>query len=433
LATYTNITRLGTGAFGDVWSVKREADGRIFAKKTLKTTATKGEVKRFTKEVRLLSKMDHPNVVKVHSSRLTSPPFYFMMPLYEHSLEAILNDVIGNEARIVPIFTAILDAMEYSHGEGILHRDLKPGNVLMNSDHDLVVSDFGLGRDTKSGSERETETGMRGGTRCYWPPEQQVDFKKATVQSDIYTLGRMLYELFTEPLQSDLQDLGQLPGHISFIVKKCTQMKPKDRFVSVSDLKETWLQAIDEGGDVSPEDEVNELVAELVAATEVPEDTVQKLLHLLENGIADSDLIHNAIMRLPVNVLKMMYDLDDSATQRLIAQFVNHATSQEWGFSYTDKIGNQCVRLYKAIKDYQIRADLTYCVVQVGVRHSRWQLLKQGEELLVASKLPGESLALVARLKNAEQFVIKWINENCPLRKLSKTIRDFVAGRKGKL
>ncbi len=429
MATYTNITRLGVGGFGEVWKVKRTGDGKVFAKKSLKTSASKGAVTRFGKEVRLLSKMDHPNVVKVVGSRLGATPYFFIMPLYEHSLASVIEDVIGEASRIVPIFSAILDAMEYAHGEGILHRDLKPGNVLMNSYHDVVVSDFGLGRDVNSDSERATKTGMMGGTECYWPPEQRVDFKKATVQSDIFTLGRMLYELYSEPLRSDAQDLSTVPGHIAFIIHKCTQKKPKDRFPSVSDLKETWLQALDEGGDVSTEDEVNEAVAELVAATDIPVETVRKLMLLLEANLADSDLIHDAIMRLPAKGVKAMYKMDESATRRIIARFVDHATSQGWGFSYTDKIGNQCVRLYNAIEDFQVRADLTYCVVQVGVSHSRWQLLGQGEQLMIAKKLEGESLALIERLKKASPSVIKWIKETCPASKLNRTIRTFLAGK----
>jgi serine/threonine protein kinase len=133
--------------------------------------------------------------------------------------------------------SAILDGVEYAHAQGVLHRDLNPRNVLMNSDSDVIISDFGLGRVVDSESTRRTQSGFGMGTMLYMAPEQMDDAKYADQRADIYSLGRMIYEMYTGPLKSLHQDVSRLPPGIAHIVTRSTQPNAELRFQILSDLK----------------------------------------------------------------------------------------------------------------------------------------------------------------------------------------------------
>jgi eukaryotic-like serine/threonine-protein kinase len=244
LAKYIDEDLLGTGGFGEVWRCVRDSDGQRFAKKMLAADVGEDAIERFLREVRILSKLDHPNVVKVIAKHLTDPPYWYVMPLYSGSMETALPSIRGDESRARSVFTAILDAIEYAHGEGVIHRDLKCANVLMNAESDVAVSDFGLGRMIDATSTRQTVTGWGLGTALYMAPEQFADAKRADERSDIYSLGRMLYELYAEPLSLTPPDLTLLRPALATIVARCTQRDPKLRYESVTELKRAWAGAL---------------------------------------------------------------------------------------------------------------------------------------------------------------------------------------------
>src|SRR5262249_16878416 len=164
----------------------REEDGNVFAKKKLLPGVDPVGIRRFQHEVRLLARLDHPNIVKVMAFQLQTPPYWYVMPRYDHTLHQEIPSLVGDTSRIIPIFTSVLAGIEYAHGEGVIHRDLKPGNVLMNEDDDLVITDFGLGRALHPEISRNTITGFGMGTFLYMAPEQMTDAKNADRRADIY-------------------------------------------------------------------------------------------------------------------------------------------------------------------------------------------------------------------------------------------------------
>ena len=236
MARYRDIREIGSGGFGTVYACRCDADGKTYAKKKLDKSADEESIKRFAREVRILSALDHPNIVRVLGKKLRLPPFFYVMPLYKRSLRAELSSLVGDTARIDTIFAQVLDAVNYAHSEGIIHRDLKPENVLLNDDTDLVVTDFGLGRIVDSDSTRQTMTGDFVGTPWYTAPEQMLDTKKADERSDIFSLGRMLYELYTGPMTSSVQNTSALPPSIALIIDRCTQDNPDKRFQRADDF-----------------------------------------------------------------------------------------------------------------------------------------------------------------------------------------------------
>src|SRR5215472_14235811 len=118
MSNYVDGKRLGQGGFGVVCECVREADGQMFAKKIL-TDDTPEIVRRFQREVRMLSALDHPRIVKVVEHSLSQEPLWYVMPLYTHSLRDIINDVQNDHVRANRIFAAILEGVEYAHKQGV--------------------------------------------------------------------------------------------------------------------------------------------------------------------------------------------------------------------------------------------------------------------------------------------------------------------------
>jgi len=138
MGTYKDRGKLGSGGFGEVHQTIRVEDGKLFARKILVDRTQEGLV-RFQREVRMLSKLNHPRIIEVVEIHLSDKPPWYIMPLYHRSLRDEFPAIVGDEGRIGAILTAIFEGIEYAHSQGIIHRDLKPENVLLNSDEQVVT------------------------------------------------------------------------------------------------------------------------------------------------------------------------------------------------------------------------------------------------------------------------------------------------------
>ena len=404
MATYLNMNKIGSGGFGTVWKCKRKDDGRIFAKKSLDDGSDEDAVRRFKREVRIISQLDHPNIVKVIWKRLSEEPYFYIMPLFRASLREQIPQIVGDTDRIRKIFTAVLDAVEYAHGQGIIHRDLKPENVLLNSDEDVVVSDFGLGRDFDAESTRQTQTGFGLGTPLYMAPEQFSDAKNCSSASDIYACGRILLELYSGILTLGGQDFTNLPPEIEVIVRRCCEPEPSRRFLTVTDLKIAYQSIYDASVLSEQLSALDSVITRLSAVDECSEDDAKVLYEGLLARIADGDLIQNAVMSVTPKAFSVIERLDVEAARSIIKRFVEVMTGQGWPFSFTDKIGSKCRELFDVMSDFEVKADLIYCACEVGASHNRWHVMEIAADLLARRKEAGEVIPLKERLDRIPQY-----------------------------
>src|SRR5262249_2726933 len=140
-------------------------------------------------------------------------------------------------------------------------------NVLMNNDDDVVVTDFGLGRALDSDSTRHTITGFGMGTLLYMAPEQMSNAKNADQTSDIYSLGRILLEMFKGRLQSTATDTSSLDAGIAHLIEKCTLTDRQRRYQSVTELKQDFLSVMGVAPALSPYEEITSLIKTLIVMT----------------------------------------------------------------------------------------------------------------------------------------------------------------------
>ena len=352
MAHYKNNRKLGSGGFGEVWACVRQEDGQRFANKKL-LAGDPEAVKRFQREVRILSELDHPRIVKVVGKHLTAPPYWYVMPLYGRSLRDCFPDIVGDETRIAVIFGAVLDGMQYAHEEGIIHRDLKPENILLNDDHDVVITDFGLGRALDAKTTRATYTGEFLGTPWYMAPEQFVDAKSVDHRSDIFSLGRILYELYTNDPPNAPQDTSQLPPGIAVIVERSTKKDPDRRFQTVAEIRTAFESLFQARSENDTRGRIEEIVGLVAAHGWLDSDDAEELTQLISQVHEDADLVHEVCVKLPRQAFEALWEINQTVTRLMVRVFAEHVTSQGWGFSYVDVIGNACVNLYEAIPDHQ--------------------------------------------------------------------------------
>jgi serine/threonine-protein kinase len=230
---------------------------------------------RFQREIHVAARLQHPHILTVLDSGETAGQLWFTMPYVEgESLRARLDrESQLPVAEAVRIASEAADALDYAHHQGVVHRDIKPDNILLSQGHALVA-DFGIARAlAKGGEERLTATGSSVGTAAYMSPEQAAGEREVDARSDIYSLAIVLYEMlagvtpfdaatpqamiarrFTETPALLRTHRDTVPEHVERAVAGALARTPADRFVSARAFAPTRDPLAEEGG--SGEDDV---------------------------------------------------------------------------------------------------------------------------------------------------------------------------------
>ena len=193
---YRLVRMIGSGGMGTVWEAEDQTLGRPVAVKVLSESLTAGEraVRRFEREARAAARLSGPHIAAVYDFGRSEGRPYIVMELVRGET---LADRLAREGSLPPqeaarIATQVAEALEEAHGAGIVHRDVKPGNVMVTPAGDVRVMDFGIA--AAAWAERVTTSGLVLGTPSYLAPEQATS-EKTTPASDVYALGAMLYEM----------------------------------------------------------------------------------------------------------------------------------------------------------------------------------------------------------------------------------------------
>lgn len=259
IAGFTLLEEAGRGGVGIVYRARQESLGRIVALKILSPAlvASRSSRERFAVEARALGRVRHPNVVRVHDVVVTDTVCAFSMDWIEGStLAAAIGDglkrlEVGFVARIG---ASIARALAAVHGAGLVHRDVKPGNILLQPDGPPMLSDFSLVRDDQQ--RLHTATGEFIGTAAYAAPEQlRGDQRRVGPHTDVYGLGVTLYTALTGTtpfgMLSNSETLSRIenglwkplravtrgvPRDLETIVAKAMDPNPERRYRSATDL-----------------------------------------------------------------------------------------------------------------------------------------------------------------------------------------------------
>jgi serine/threonine-protein kinase len=188
---------LGRGGMGAVYLAEQPGLGREVAIKELIQSADPVALKRFLQEAQVMARTSHPNLVQVHDMELQGNVNYLVMEFVRgRSLRDWMNLAAIPPPQVFAVMHGVLQALDYAHRQHIVHRDMKPENVLISDEGMVKVADFGIARltDDSGVGGTATKTGTTVGTPQYMSPEQ-VASSKVDGRSDLYSAGIMFYEL----------------------------------------------------------------------------------------------------------------------------------------------------------------------------------------------------------------------------------------------
>ena len=188
---------LGRGGMAEVWRATDPVLDRAVAVKLLRdTTDDESDRLRFTAEARTLARLNHPGLVMLLDAGINAERPYLVLELVEgRTLDQECGGRPTDPARVAEIGAELAAALAYAHGAGVIHRDVKPANVLLGHDGRIKLADFGIAR-LIGETVRHTRTGQAIGTAAYLSPEQ-VRGEDVTVATDVYSLGLLLLEALT--------------------------------------------------------------------------------------------------------------------------------------------------------------------------------------------------------------------------------------------
>ncbi len=283
-AGYRVERELGGGGMSRVFVAEELELGRKVVVKVLPPEMALGvNADRFRREIQLSASLQHPHIVPLLAAGHSADLVWYTMPLIEgESLRAKLareGELPVPEA--VRLLRDVADALAYAHQHGVVHRDIKPDNVLLTGQH-AVVTDFGVAKaiTTAAGATSLTSVGLALGTPAYMAPEQATGSAQVDHRADIYALGSVAYELLTgrppflettpeatlaahvtqtpEPLT---RHRAAVPGAVSAVVMRCLEKKAADRWQSSAELHAQLEALATPSGGMAPTGAVPALVA----------------------------------------------------------------------------------------------------------------------------------------------------------------------------
>lgn len=269
---YRFVRELGAGGMAIVYLAHDLRHDRDVAVKVLKPeVATAIGVNRFLAEIRLTGNLKHPHILPLFDSGSAGSLLFYVTPFIE---EGSLGARLGREGRfpiaeVIHILRQVADALAYAHAARVIHRDLKPDNILLSGRH-VFLADFGIARLETTGTSAPTITsaGVMAGTPAYMAPEQIVG-AGIDQRCDIYALGVLGYELFTgtPPFTGSKQNLvaaqltrlpepvtrlrQDIPSSLAALVMRCLEKQPEQRWQRAEDLQAA-LEEIEKEGVRTP-------------------------------------------------------------------------------------------------------------------------------------------------------------------------------------
>ena len=265
---------LGGGGMSRVFLAQETALKRPVVIKVLPPEMAAGvNVERFRREVELAASLQHPHIVPLLSAAASGDLLYYTMPLVEgESLRAKLarqGELPVSET--IRVLADVADALAYAHAHGVVHRDIKPDNVLISGKH-AVVTDFGVSKAVSASSGGSlTSLGVALGTPAYMAPEQAAADPHLDHRADLYALGILGYEMLTgrppftaatpqATLAAQVTQTPQpvtaqrpaVPGALNALVMRCLEKHPADRFQSAGAVLEALEQMVTPSGGITP-------------------------------------------------------------------------------------------------------------------------------------------------------------------------------------
>lgn len=373
---YTIIRYIDNGSFGKVWEVRK--DGKSYALKTCSSIEAT-DIKRFEREYRLMASLDNENVIKTYCIDTSGTEAYLIMEYAETSLKVAVEKGLSIKDKFLFAIQTCKGG-SFLHANNVLHRDIKPDNVLLKNGV-AKIGDFGIGRFINRDTTTLTTTAETMGTFGYAAPEltQPGGFKNYCVETDIFALGGLLCNIFTDGALPYCINPKYVPNDIYPIIQKCTAPDSEDRYHGVEEIIRDLYAVVVARESYTTMAQVYEARGSLSA-----EEMVSKILAIFQSSATVSDVVNNFIVinKLWIKLVKAQPTIGD-----LLYPIVRRIFEQDehaWlSFEDIDVIGPMVINLFESSKDITTKQYLLKMGIGYTVGYNRWAPMRSVFERLI--------------------------------------------------
>lgn len=207
---YRFLKLVGKGASGHIYKAIWKPYNKMVAVKVLNTKASKNQRARFLREVKAIARLMHPNIVKIYEVDISNACYYSMQYIDGCTLDPVIKSAKYNIRAKVKLLVKVAKALHYAHGEGFIHRDIKPQNILVSRKGKPLLIDFGFAKN-KANDVLVTKEGTTVGTPLYMAPEQALGRQNLLgPQTDVYALGTILYQILAGRLPHNKKSMIEI-------------------------------------------------------------------------------------------------------------------------------------------------------------------------------------------------------------------------------
>jgi eukaryotic-like serine/threonine-protein kinase len=370
------IRRLGHGGFGNVDLVADDA-GNHYARKTFSVNQPlapnlEGNVKRrFIREATIQKGFSHKNIVPVLAEDLAADPPWYLMPVAISSLDKDVEADRSLGGKFLSAISDIVAGLEELHNVEYYHRDLKPQNVLRfrdGEDEYYAIGDFGFISQRDSTLSKLTTTGMAKGSDYYTAPEIAADLKKASVQSDIFSLGCILHDMVGVDDRVPCQEIDEA-GEFGGLLRSCTRSSPKRRFKSARAVLDALL-SLDFAGMPLETEQAESYLKLLEGDAALDREQWQQIIDYVGDHENSRDS-HALLMKLTLERIEQLFICLPDEAERLASALAAWIQSSSFDFSACDGLANR-LELFIQYCSLGAKAECLLAMLEMGTSHNRW-------------------------------------------------------------
>lgn len=364
------------GGQGEIWEGHLDDGTKVAIKIPLPSPNSDhpdDDRRRFEREIRCQTTLNHPGIVRVLGTGFRDADPFYVMKIADCSLRDRLRDPhdVLMKSDGVQLFTKVVEAMAHAHSEGILHRDLKPENILLYN-NEPKLADFGLGRQISSESATLTVTNTRMGTLEYMPPEQYRDAHSATTASDVYSLGKIFYEILTGKIPFPTVDETEIPSEYQYTISKCLNNDPNRRYRDANELL-NQLKLVKGGHRMlgSPAGAARAAITQIQNGDH--DLGADRLAETLLQNKSDSTLYLDVVARLEEQQIDLLLQRNTHDFESIVYAFLEFVDGRH-PFSFTDIIANFLLHCFRKETSVLLRSKILEETIQLAYSHNRFHV-----------------------------------------------------------
>ncbi len=431
---------VASGGFGKVYRAEDSQAERsrdvVVAVKVLDTGGVVDPIDfaRFRREQQILLEDHHANVVPaLDAGEETDGTLWYVMPLAKESLADAVASIAGDVLVVVDIVRQIAAGLAHLHEKDVIHRDVKPGNVLRFRRGVWAISDLGLAR--RIGPHETTtltETGEGVGSWWFTAAEQWTDAKAVTNAADIFGIGRVLHLLLTGE-QGPVSDIEH--EALRAVVRRATDAAPSRRYPSI----EAFAQALDDAAS-SPtglwqtRDERNadakQQLAERLRGPIADPTAVKEIRRLIVASIDDEELfevLDETVVYLSGPDLFDLWHDDNDLLREFLNRLARFMKDRRYEFAFSDQIASFFRRCLTASDDDpDVMGASVLALIGVGANHNRWRVRDSLGAILQTARTGPQALAVAEAIRASDEYNLAWSIEDINLSTLHPVVASSI-------